>query len=380
MPRPRSAEFALLLACCRWPLSAAACGDIKARSAEIDWPRLSRLAARHRVEGMVWKALTAASVEVPAPARAELSAAAARIAHQNLALAAESIQLLRRLEQVGLSPLFVKGISLGKLVYGDIGRKAGWDIDLLVAPSDLHQAAAVLGTRGYTLTIPSNANPEDLTRWHQREKESVWRSADGGTWVELHTALTNNALLLPSVGTTSPRRSVEVSPGMFLPTLGRDELFAYLCVHGASSAWFRLKWIADLAGLIGDQPVEEIDRLYQRAGELGAGRAAAQALLLAAALFDLEISAELGRELRSDPMNRLLVAIALRKLAGRTGERELDRVILGTALIHVAQLGLLPGWRYKQSELRRLLVSPLSRAAAKVSATIARQRSGRPQA
>ena len=361
MPRPRSAEFAFLLACCRWPLSAAACDDIKTRAAGIDWRRLSRLAARHRVQGVVWKALIAAKVEPPAPDRAALSAAAARITHQNLALAAESIQLRRRLEQVGLSPLFVKGISLGKLVYGDIGRKSGWDIDLLVAPHDLDRAAEVLRARGYTLTTPGGAGAGDLVLWHRREKESVWRSADGLIWVELHTALTNNAQLLPGVGTASPRQLVEVSPGMFLPTLERDELFAYLSVHGASSAWFRLKWIGDFAALIGDQSAEEIDRLYRRAGELGAGRAAAQALLLAAALFRPQVSPELRRELRSDPINRLLVAIAARKLTARTSELELEDVILGTASIHLAQLGLLPGWRFKQSELRRMVGRPIGR-------------------
>jgi len=76
-----------------------------------------------------------------------------------------------------------------------------------------------------------------------------------------------------------------VAPGIRLPTLARDEQFAYLCVHGASSAWFRLKWISDLAGVLHGQSGEMIERLFERSQALGAERAAGQALLLADRLF-----------------------------------------------------------------------------------------------
>lgn len=52
----------------------------------------------------------------------------------------------------------------------------------------------------------------------------------------------------------SARQLVEVACGIELPTLARDEPSAHLCVHGASSAWFRLKWITDLAALIDGRP------------------------------------------------------------------------------------------------------------------------------
>lgn len=362
MPRAPSAEFDLLVACCRWPLTPAGYERIAAGVAVIDWARFLRLAARHRVEGIVAKALADAGVDFPLAAKAELFAAAGRIARQNLTLAAESIQLLRRLEHAGIAPLFVKGVTLGALAYGDIARKAGWDIDLLVAPTDLETAAAVLLDRGYTVTIPATDRPAvDLPCWHRHAKESVWRSADGTIHVELHTALTDSPLLLPGAGTASPRRAVEVSPGLALPTLAEDELFAYLAVHGASSAWFRLKWIADFAALIGGETPAEIARLYRRSLELGAGRAAALALLLADGLFCVAMSPQLRRELQADQVTRWLVVIARRKLTGRGGEIELDRVVLGTATIHAAQLGLLPGWRFKRAELARLLMQTARR-------------------
>ena len=146
-------------------------------------------------------------------------------------------------------------------------------------------------------------------------------------------------------------------------TLRTDELFAYLCVHGASSAWFRLKWIADVGALLGPAPPAEIERLYRRSQEMGAGRSAAQALLLCERLFATPVPKALADELRSDRMNRWLVAVAMRKLAGRTLTAELDEKLLGTGTIHLMQFALLPGLKFKYAELRRQLVNPADRIA-----------------
>ena len=40
-------------------------------------------------------------------------------------------------------------------------------------------------------------------------------------------------------------------------TLGADDLFAYLCAHGAYHAWFRLKWLADIGALLAAEPMGE---------------------------------------------------------------------------------------------------------------------------
>ena len=66
----------------------------------------------------------------------------------------------------------------------------------------------------------------------------------------LHTRVADHPDLLSQVGIDSPIQIVTVAKHIALPTLARDELFAYLTVHGASSAWFRLKWITDLAALL----------------------------------------------------------------------------------------------------------------------------------
>ena len=356
-------EFELVAACCRWPPSPARDEAIREAARAADWTLVARIAGRHRVEGLVWNALRHADASVPAEAAEGLRSAADRIARQNLVLTGESLRLGALLDGAAVRHLFVKGVTLGMLAYGSIGPKMGWDIDLLVPESSIERAAETLEAAGYRLTLPGGPKGrERLGLWHRHWKESVWISRTGLT-VELHSRLADNRLLLPGVGSDSPVRQVEVARGRFLATLGPDELFAYLCIHGASSAWFRLKWIADVGALLGECPQEEVERLYRRSQEMGAGRAAGQALLLCQQLFATAVSPALAAELRSDRINRLLLAIALRKLAGRTLTAELDQKLLGTGTLHLMQFALRPGLRFKYAELRRRLINPVDRVA-----------------
>jgi hypothetical protein len=357
---PFPPEFELAAACCRWPPSPDRDRAVAEAAARGDWLLFERVAARHRIEGLAWEALRRARVAVPEATASALRAAAASVALQNLELARESARLRQAMEEAGARPIFVKGVTLAILAYGSLGLKKGWDIDLLVPPGEVEQAATALDKCGYRLAIPAGQGARSrLADWHVHWKESVW--TDGRSHVELHSRLSDNPEVLRGVGPDSPTEEVEVAPGLKLPTLQREALFAYLCVHGASSAWFRLKWIADVGALLGEAGEAEIERLYERSQALGAGRSAAQALLLCARLFGTPLPPRLEETLRTDRLNRWLLAVALRKLAGRTAVAELEEVRLGTATIHLMQLALLPGLRFKLGEFARQLVGPYDR-------------------
>ena len=347
-------EFAFLQECCRWNFPAAARPPIRPPGG-LDWQRFVRLARFHRVEGLVWKCLASNDAGQPEEASSALSAGATAIAASNLQAAAESAALLAEFGRRGIPLLFVKGLTLGALAYGTTFIKAGVDIDLLIASDDLPQAMAILHERTYRLVDPREpATAEALKAWHRQCKESTWVRSDPTLQVDLHSRLADNPRLIPSIGIHSPRQLVVVAPRIELPTLARDELFAYLAVHGASSAWFRLKWISDFGALLSQAPAAEIERLYRRSHALGAGRAPAWALLLADKLFEtLRDLPVLKQELEADRANRQLVAIALRLLAGRTEPVEPTSVPFGTAAIHFTQLLLKPELGFKASELRR---------------------------
>lgn len=355
-----SAEFRLVAACCRWPTGDAEA--VRQLACDISWPRIERIAKRHRVEGLVWHGLHSAQAIVPDATATSLANAAASIAKDNMLIASESLRLHALFKSSAVPILFLKGLALGKLAYGTIAVKQGWDIDLLVPSDDLLLAARLLADAGYAVVTPSPPFSEPaLARWHRSSKESVWRHAEKNTFVELHTALVDNGRLLPGLNARSPAQSVEILPGHALPTLEGDALFSYLCVHGASSAWFRLKWLADLAALIGQAGAPEVDRLFERSQELGAGRAAAQALLLARFLFGAPVGDELQRRLWSDRRNRWLFRSALGLMTGRFETVELHDRRFATLPIHLTQLALRPGLRFGISEGVRQIGSVVRR-------------------
>lgn len=323
---------------------------------ELDWSAVLRLARFHRVEGLVHRAQDSSGAFLPNKIAESLAAGARRIAAANLEMAAESRRLLEAFTAARATLLFVKGLTLGALAYGDAASKAAIDIDLLVRSDDLDQAAIILRKLGYRPVVPRDVRKAALRRWHRLRKESVWSRPGSPVAIDLHTRLADNPRLLATLNPASSSRSVDIGNGIALPTLGPDGLIVYLAVHGASSAWFRLKWISDFAALWDSPDKSEAARLKRRAEELGAGRAMGQALLLADSLFGtLEPLPELRRELENDSAIESLHAAALRQLARGPEPVEPTTARLGTLTIHRTQFMLQPGLGFKLSELARQL-------------------------
>ncbi len=343
-------ELDLLVAACRWTFG----GDREAPvepSNRIDWARLLALASRHRVEALAWNCLNQADLPIPPGIADEFALRAAGIVDRNLRTAMECTRLNKAFGDAGIDLLFVKGLTLGALGYASPFLKMGWDIDLLVAPDRIADATALLASLGYLPRVPASPRTSaHIFDWHQRHKESAWEKAKGEFHLDLHGRLADHPHLIPSLGMSSPRQSVAIASGIELPTLAADVLFAYLCVHGASSAWFRLKWITDLAALIHRASPDEIDRLYRRSQELGAGRAAGQALMLADRLYQPGLSEKLRATLVRD---RAVTWLANAAMAQLRSFREPTERWLGTLTIHGSQLFLQPGVRPALGELRR---------------------------
>ncbi len=346
----KTTEFTLAVECCRWAFADGDPGQIETLARQVDWRRFTQIARRHRVQGLVWNCLRSLSISVPDDVSSFLSGEAAAIAERNLRAIRQSARLLEAFAGAGLPLIFVKGLTLGRLVYSEPLAKMSVDVDVLTAPDGASAAAAQLLGLGYRLVLPQG-QPDSarLENWHRRRKESVWRSPDG-VQLDLHTRLADSPDLLPGIGIGSPTRAVEVAPGVRLPTLALEPLFAYLCVHGASSAWFRLKWVTDLAGLLVSSTPDQIERLYERSVASGAGRSAAQALLLSDRIYATLRDSRLRAELARSPVNRWLADAAWSKL---TSDSEPTDAFLGTATIHLTQFFLLPGAGFKQRELWR---------------------------
>lgn len=347
-----TAEFQLVVHCCRLAFDDGhPLGPPPSRG--FDWERFYRLVQFHRVQGLVWKALPQLEPFIPGPVARRIAEDAARIAAANRASLAECAKLGRSLECEKIDYLLLKGLPLGALAYGTPWLKAAVDVDLLIDQARLDDALVVLAACGFRREDGRPEGADALRAWHRFRKDSEWAKPGSTARVDLHTRLTDSRALIPSIGIHSPRQMVEVA-GQHLPTLATDELFAHLCVHGASSAWFRLKWVTDLAALLQPKGGDEIAHLYRRSQDLGAGRAAGQALLLADSLYSTLDSCPALREVISaDSRTRWLFRLALSQLAGQPEPVEPTARRGGTLRIHFSQFFLLPGAAFKAAEFIR---------------------------
>lgn len=351
MSRSPSPELQLVIACCRWPTGDEQAAAIRDLAPLVDPDEVLKLAHRHRVGMLVHNALREAAINLPGIGT-PLADHARKVVQQNLQFAAESARIAATMRAAGLPFLFVKGVTLNILAYASLGMKQAADIDLLVLPENYEAAAAALSGLGYACNVPGPLPPGDIARWARHNKDSGWRR--GFMVVELHQRLAANPQLLSAITAAGPQQQVTVAPGIVLPTLTDDDLFAYLAFHGAFSGWFRLKWIADLNALLAGRDEAALVALFRHADRIGAGRAAASALLLCRRLYGLVLSEAFEADLSRSRAARLLVRVALDAIA-KGGAAEITDRRFGTAPIHASNLLLRPGIGFKLGDIRHKL-------------------------
>jgi len=249
----------------------------------LDMDRLVQTAARHRVAPQVHRALTEAGVTLPPDTDVRLAQMAGQAARRSLNLARESLHLQATFDRVGLEATFVKGTALALLIYGDVGMKDSWDIDLLVRPDQVDAACDLLIAEGYVLDYPKGLAADAFRRFQDVAKECVFFHPARNIYLELHWRLVDNPHELSGLDLCQTQ-SVALGSGK-LQTLADPELFAYLCVHGTRHSWSRLKWIADVAAFLRGRSDDEIAGLRDQAVAMGAGRAPDVALALCQGLF-----------------------------------------------------------------------------------------------
>src|SRR5262249_10006938 len=210
---------------------------------------------------------------------------------------------------------FIKGISLAKLAYGNLGLRHNRDIDLVVNFGMMPAAAELLERAGYRRSLPPAAFSEtQLQMWLLRTKELAYTHDEKDFEVELHSRLFDNHRLMPELPPASSWRRVPLTKKSYLCTLEEGDLFAYLCAHGAVDCWFRLKWLADIGALVAQQDERGVERLYLAAAARGAGRSAAQALLLCQRILGATLPDKLIATLSEDVSGRWLETIAMQSL------------------------------------------------------------------
>jgi hypothetical protein len=355
-PVTPSPEFTLAAACCRLP-GPGRDEAVRAAAVDIDWRSFEAVVDRHRVAGLANDALSAAGVTVESATWERLRRVAGTLALRSLQMAAETARLQRALDAAGVANLVLKGATLDLLAWGRLGLKQSWDIDLLVTPDQAAEGRKVLETAGYKLADPADAPPAAFEMWTALSKESAFVHSLTGTIVELHWRLTDAATLLPGIDANSPSQTLGLSDSLTLRTLGEEELFAYLCVHGASHAWYRLKWLADVTALWERRDEAGRVALYRRAVELGAGRCPSVLVRLLNLLLFFPLPPALASEVAGDVRAHWLAELAIDAMAGKGGAVEVrDRPFFSERIL-LSNFLFADGKDFWSREWRRQFVS-----------------------
>jgi Uncharacterised nucleotidyltransferase len=346
-------EFRLVAACAMWPPSDRRNQAIyAAASGPLDWSRFVRVATRQRVIGLVHDGLTRARPNVPPEIVCGVGARAATLVRENLTMAAEALRLQSLFDNADLPIIFVKGSSLSMLAFGDLGLTGGQDIDLLVPQEALAAAMEVVASAGYRrFDPPPDISDTQLQLLLPLRKDFGFVHQTTGLRLELHWRLFLNPHAMVEDSIIAGSRDVPLTESARLRTLGEEDLFAYLCMHGALHWWNRLKWLADVNALLASTPDEGIERLVRAAEARGTGRATAQALLLCRRLLATPLPDRLMATLAKSATLRWLEATALSAMA--TGQAELDPhdTRFGTTRGSLSTFLLGRGWRYRLAEL-----------------------------
>jgi hypothetical protein len=349
-----SQEFLLVAACSVWPPSQLRTEAIRGTAAaSIDWDRFLRLIHRHRVVGLVHNGLHCAQINVPASIDRIIAEEAVALARENLALAAEAVRLQHLFEEANITAVFVKGITLGRLAYGNLGIRHGEDLDLLVPPDSFQAATSLVERAGYRRIAPSAGVRDDQLRLLATiRKDFGYIREEAQLKLELHWRLFLNPHFLDESRLINSSRMVPLSEIIALRTLSEEDLFAYLCAHGALHWWYRLKWLADVGALIGNSQMNSVEWHYRTAEARGLARPAALAILLCHRLLGTKVPDRLLATFRASTTLRWLESTALNAMTAGAEEHEPRDMLFGTTRGSLSCFLLGQNWPYWLAEIK----------------------------
>jgi hypothetical protein len=330
-PGMAAPELALLLQAVRPEADRAALTAALATPG-IHWNRLVTMARTHGIVALLYRTLRAAP-EGLVPA--EVLGTMQRDFHRlSMLIQLQTSTLVRLMKELDGQALVLKGLPLGSLAHGQtIWRKPG-DIDLLVRPERYPAFCRTIEGLGFLPDLSGAAAEREL-RW---KKQMTFRGSPCD--VDVHLSLEQSSFLrIPyASGFDAERiwaRSQTVTlAGTPVPTLGPEDLFGFLCIHGAKHGWYLYYMIADIAALAANARLDW-DRVAVLMRSLRADRYVGLSLLLAHRFAGLRLP---------PPFVHLNEHRTLVALATRIGER-----LFGSAprlhpiSFHLLQAQILPG-------------------------------------
>jgi len=225
-------------------------------------------------------------------------------AMRGLYLTGETVRMVKCLESHGIRAVVLKGPPLASRLYGDVAIRPCKDIDILVPPGELAKAQEVLEKEGYrAIDIPypeQNFTSRQLMlikrSLHQSFHVNYWHNTKNVS-IELHWKFGKSIHELPFPNESNITR-IEIA-GYLLPVLCDEDWLIYLIVHGADHAWFRLRWMVDIARFT-QQDGMDWEKTAFIAKSIGIQTLLHQSLILANRLLDVPVPVNFQSAVASD--------------------------------------------------------------------------------
>lgn len=187
-----------------------------------------------------------------------------------------AVELIGRLEEVGVDLLLLKGPALARLLYHPGEHRGYYDVDVLLAPDNLQRARDALSALGYE----NRSEPLGVDNFHGAVHGETWmRPRDAA--VDLHWSLAGCTVPPHAVWATlyGSRTTIELK-GRAAWVPGRDALALHVALHAADHGPGALKALGDLARALDRWPQEDWRAAVDLAEALGATTAFAAGLRL----------------------------------------------------------------------------------------------------
>jgi len=222
----------------------------KTIAAGPDWEEYIALVDRHRTPALSWAALKSIpDLPIPAATRQGLQQRSDKCHRAAMGQLLLLSALLQTFNRAGITVMPLKGPLFSLELYGDPGLRHSKDIDLELTWEDVPQAIACVQSLGWK-PDPSRFFPATARQWEyywRFEHELCFVQPKGSTVLELHCR--NHGESLKQTRQRWSRSTLALWQGSNYQAMNAIDRFLYLCNHGSGHAWFRAKWLGDVARL-----------------------------------------------------------------------------------------------------------------------------------
>jgi hypothetical protein len=209
-----------------------------------EWHAISALAEKHSVRPLLYHRLRQLGIALPEKVAGELRQVYFENLARNLLLYRELGKLLRRLGELNISVIALKGAYLASAIYENIGLRSMGDVDLLVKKKDLPCIKQVLLALG---ADPDTKNQESDQGHHHYQ----YILPKSGLLVEIHWSLHRyHRSQIDIEGVWSRAHSAALADNPIM-ALSPEDLFLHLCLHIlTNSDSMRIRMLCDLGEVV----------------------------------------------------------------------------------------------------------------------------------